>query len=189
MCISQEWRRGVLFAYGYTRALECIVISIMKHIVSWEPEGRYCRSKIFHWEPEGRYRHTLCTAIAPCWFSTEHLWSAIMPFWLSNDYWQVPNIILVPAEYFPQLKKNKIKKPAISPEQEHRTTQTPISLKSLTRDAIVLAPIESMNPKWPQSMMMALTLRDPRTSSWNDKEEVGKTIGGELGLNFKNPLL
>ena len=40
------------------------------HIVSWEPEGRYCR---------------LCTAIAPFWFSTEHLWTAIAPVWLSTD--------------------------------------------------------------------------------------------------------
>ena len=28
-------------------------------VVSWEPEGRYCRSKMFHWEPEGRYCHRL----------------------------------------------------------------------------------------------------------------------------------
>ena len=71
----------------------CNVCCLMKqsahginwHIVSWEPEGRYCRSKMFHWEPEGRYCHWLCTAIAPFWFSTEHLWAAIMPFWLSTD--------------------------------------------------------------------------------------------------------
>ena len=55
------------------------------HFVSWEPEGRYCRSKMFCWEPEGRYCHWLCTAITPFWFSTEHLWAAIMPFWLSTD--------------------------------------------------------------------------------------------------------
>ena len=55
------------------------------HIVSWEPEGRYCSSKMFHWEPEGRYCHWLCTAIAPFWFSTEHLWAAVTPFWLSTD--------------------------------------------------------------------------------------------------------
>ena len=53
-------------------------------IVSWEPEGRYCRSKLFCWAPEGRYCHWLCTAIAPFWFSTE-LFSAIAPFWLSTD--------------------------------------------------------------------------------------------------------
>ena len=47
---------------------------ITSNIVSWEPEGCYCRSKMFHWEPEGRYCHWLCTAIAPFWFSTEHLW-------------------------------------------------------------------------------------------------------------------
>ena len=46
----------------------------VEHIFSWEPEGRYCRSKLFHWEPEGRYCHWLCTAMAPFWFSTEHLW-------------------------------------------------------------------------------------------------------------------
>ena len=55
------------------------------YIVSWEPEGRYCRSKMFRWEPEGRYCHWLCTAIAPFWFSMEHLWAAITPIWLSSD--------------------------------------------------------------------------------------------------------
>ena len=55
------------------------------HIVSWEPEGRYCNSKMFSWEPWGRYCHRLCTAIAPFWFSTEHLYTAMTPFWLSND--------------------------------------------------------------------------------------------------------
>ena len=40
----------------------CIVIHLIlvwcqwkTHIVSWEPEGRYCRSTMFRWEPEGRY--------------------------------------------------------------------------------------------------------------------------------------
>ena len=28
-----------------------------ENIVSWEPEGRYCKSKMFRWEPEGRYCH------------------------------------------------------------------------------------------------------------------------------------
>ena len=29
---------------------------ILTHdIVSWEPEGRYHYSKMFHWEPEGHY--------------------------------------------------------------------------------------------------------------------------------------
>ena len=54
-------------------------------IVSWEPEGRYCRSTMFRWEPEWRYCHWLCTVIAPFWFSTKHLWAAITPFWLSTD--------------------------------------------------------------------------------------------------------
>ena len=57
----------------------------VEEFVSWEPEGRYCSSKMFHWEPEGRYRCTKSMAIAPFWFSTEHLWSAIAPFWLSAD--------------------------------------------------------------------------------------------------------
>ena len=56
------------------------------YIVSWEPEGHYCNSKMFRWEPEGRYRHTLCTAIAPFWFSTEHLCIAIAPFWFSTEH-------------------------------------------------------------------------------------------------------
>ena len=54
-------------------------------IVSWEPEGRYCSSKMFRWEPEGHYFCTKSMAIAPFWFSTEHLWSALAPFWLSAD--------------------------------------------------------------------------------------------------------
>ena len=62
-----------------------ITVQSIWYIVSWEPEGHYCRSKMFHWEPEGCYCHWLCTAIAPFWFSTEHLWAAIMPFWLSTD--------------------------------------------------------------------------------------------------------
>ena len=37
-------------------------------IVSWGPEGHYCRSKMFRWEAEGRYCHRFCTAIAPFWF-------------------------------------------------------------------------------------------------------------------------
>ena len=57
----------------------------IEHIVSWEPEGRYCRWKMFRWEPEGRYCYWLCTSIVPFWFSTEHLWAAITPFWLSTD--------------------------------------------------------------------------------------------------------
>ena len=57
----------------------------MANIVSWEPEGCYCSSKMFPWEPEGCYCCTKSMAIAPFWFSTEHLWSAIAPFWLSAD--------------------------------------------------------------------------------------------------------
>ena len=55
------------------------------HIVTWEPEGHYCISKMFRWEPEGRYRHRIFTATASFWFSMEHLWTAIMPFRLSTD--------------------------------------------------------------------------------------------------------
>ena len=53
--------------------------------VSWEPEGHYQHSKMFHWEPEGRYRCTKSMAIAPFWFSVEHLWILVVPFWLSTD--------------------------------------------------------------------------------------------------------
>ena len=62
------------------------------YFISWEPEGRYCNSKMFCWEPEGRYRCTKSMAIAPFWFSMEHLWSAIVPFWLSADdiFWRPP---------------------------------------------------------------------------------------------------
>ena len=55
------------------------------NVVSWEPEGRYCSSKMFHWEPEEHYFCTKSIAIAPFWVSMEHLWSAIAPFWLSAD--------------------------------------------------------------------------------------------------------
>ena len=44
-----------------------------RQIVSWEPEGRYCRPKIFRWEPERRYFYTKSIAIVPFWFWTEHL--------------------------------------------------------------------------------------------------------------------
>ena len=58
---------------------------LLHNIVSWEPEGRYCSSKMFRWEPEGRYCCIKSMAIAPFWFSMEHLWTAIAPFWLSTD--------------------------------------------------------------------------------------------------------
>ena len=45
----------------------------------------HCRLHIVSWEPEGRYCCTKSMAIAPFWFSTEHLWAAITPFWLSTD--------------------------------------------------------------------------------------------------------
>ena len=60
-------------------------IMIITYIVSWEPEGRYCSSKMFRWDPEGRYCCIKSMAIAPFWFSMEHLWTAIAPLWLSTD--------------------------------------------------------------------------------------------------------
>ena len=54
------------------------------HFVSWEPEGCYHYSKMFHWEPESRYHHRLCTAIAAFWFSTEHLWVLTAPILALN---------------------------------------------------------------------------------------------------------
>ena len=71
-----RWKSNMVYLY-------CVLY--FNHNVSWEPEGRYCRSKMFRWEPEGRYCHWLWTAIAPFWFSMEHLWAAITPFWLSTD--------------------------------------------------------------------------------------------------------
>ena len=59
--------------------------TIHLNIVSWEPEGSYHYSTMFHWEPEGQYHHRLCTAIAPFWFSTELRWTAITPFLFSAD--------------------------------------------------------------------------------------------------------
>ena len=64
------------------------------NFVSWEPEGHYCKSKMFCWEPEGRYRHRLCTAIiAPFWFSMEHLWTsnnALLALnWRYVDEWKL----------------------------------------------------------------------------------------------------
>ena len=61
------------------------LVHVGGQLVSWEPEGRYCSSKMFRWEPEGHYCCTKSMAIAPFWFSMEHLWSAIAPFWLSAD--------------------------------------------------------------------------------------------------------
>ena len=90
-----------------------------QYLVSWEPEGRYCRSKMFRWEPEGRhchwlctaiaygtYCHWLCTAIAPFWFSTEHLWAAITPFWLSTD--DVVFIQVLPFRFHLRLDKIEV---------------------------------------------------------------------------------
>ena len=67
--------------------------NIICYIVSWEPEGLYCSSKMFHWDPEGHYCCTKSMAIAPFWFAMEHLWTAIMPFWLSTDDMLILTII------------------------------------------------------------------------------------------------
>ena len=75
------------FAHAFE--VSCILpIEILKkwiYVVSWEPEGHYHFSKMFHWEPEGRFHHRLLTVIVPFWFSMEHLWTSIAPFWLSTD--------------------------------------------------------------------------------------------------------
>ena len=55
------------------------------HIVSWEPQGHYHNSTMFHWEPEGQYRCTKSIAIVPFCFLMEHLWIVIAPFWFSAD--------------------------------------------------------------------------------------------------------
>ena len=70
------WKNKVDQNLEVTRA--CCAPVWIRHwlIVSWEPEGRYCNSKMFRWDPEGRYCCTKSMAIAPFWFS-EHLWSAL----------------------------------------------------------------------------------------------------------------
>ena len=70
-----------------------IPLSLNWHVVSWEPEGRYCNSKMFRWETQGRYR-CVYGNLAPFWFSTEHLWIAITPFWLSTDDVCAPSLSL-----------------------------------------------------------------------------------------------
>ena len=73
------------------------------YFVSWEPEGRYCSSKMFRWEPEGRYCCTKSMAIAPFWFSTEHRWFAITPFWLSTDDFSplpIPHMVTWAPSFF-----------------------------------------------------------------------------------------
>ena len=37
-----------------TYIMQGVILNIMLYIVSWEAEGRYHYSKMFHWEPEGR---------------------------------------------------------------------------------------------------------------------------------------
>ena len=50
----------------------CEYLRKYKYIVSWEPEGHYCCSKMFCWEPEGCYIATdFVQRLAPFWFSTK----------------------------------------------------------------------------------------------------------------------
>ena len=56
------------------------IIRSSSQFVSWEPEGHYQYSTMFHWEPEGCYCCTKSTGIG---FSTEHSWTAFTPFWFS----------------------------------------------------------------------------------------------------------
>ena len=67
--------------------LQCSITAseVVLRYRSWEAEGRYHYSKMFHWEPEGHYRHRHCTLIVLFWFIPEHLWILIAPFWLSTD--------------------------------------------------------------------------------------------------------
>ena len=95
--IPQQYYNGTIYIIDNVIVLQYLIlwsqIDILEkhfikdqvHIVSWEPEGHFCRWKMFRWEPEERYCHTFCTAIGPFWFSTGHLWYAKMPFWLSTD--------------------------------------------------------------------------------------------------------
>ena len=72
----------ILFQSIYEQwCIMCIVIS--RNIVSWEPEGRYQYSKMFHWEPEGRYHCTKSVVIVPFLFS--NIFVVIVPFWLLTD--------------------------------------------------------------------------------------------------------
>ena len=79
------------YTYMYTNIEEHQNISTFlfhkEEYVGWEPEGRYCSSKMFRWEPEGRYRCTKSMAIVPFWFSMEHRWSAVMPLLALN--WRI----------------------------------------------------------------------------------------------------
>ena len=95
----------------------------MEIIVSWEPEGRYCSSKVFLWEPEGRYHCTKSMATAPFWFSTEHLWSAIAPFWLSADVMQYRT-------------RTRTRSNNLSPEQMLDDPRANIAIKRLGRKVI-----------------------------------------------------
>ena len=69
---------------------------VVDQIVSWEPEGRYCSSKMFRWEPEGGHHCTKSMSIAPFWFSTEHRWT---PFWLSTDEMGEDHVAINPCEH------------------------------------------------------------------------------------------
>ena len=48
-------------------------------VVSWESEGCYQYSKMFHWEPEGHHCCTMSIAKVPFWFLIDYLWIVIAP--------------------------------------------------------------------------------------------------------------
>ena len=95
---------------GWKKKKLHVVPRVRGHVVSWEPEGRYQYSKLFHWEPKGRYRCTMPTAKVPFWFSMEYLWIVVMPFWLATDdvliVWYDPCHFLEPFRVI--LNKKKI---------------------------------------------------------------------------------
>ena len=50
----------------YQRMIETLTaLPVSSHFVSWEPEGRYCSSKMFRWEPEGHYYHCGSALLVP----------------------------------------------------------------------------------------------------------------------------
>ena len=60
--INEVWWENIMCSYKQTNKLLLILQSTSKywtlivlHIVSWEPEGHYHYSKMFHWKPEGHY--------------------------------------------------------------------------------------------------------------------------------------
>ena len=66
------------------KAITHLYFLLLALTVSFMRAGPDSRLHLVSWEPEGRYCHSLCIAIAPFWFSTEHLLTLLMPFWLST---------------------------------------------------------------------------------------------------------